>query len=173
MHTRTHTHSGAVCKLLKAKLLCAIIVLDKSVASCNNAVVPTEETPMANGSSNTTAKMCTCGREIRSFPHCPACGSFNVYAKNSNAIKLLVPDTGQGTGHPAEYLTARGFKCRRCSLEYHEAEACEAPRFESKSMAERRRVDAASTKVTAALQGTGGSREELLKQMFGKKEAKP
>lgn len=118
-------------------------------------------------------KLCTCGREVRPFPHCISCGSFNVYGKSTNSIRLLVPDTGQGTGNPAEYLTARGFKCRRCLTEFHEAEGCEAPKFESKSMAERRRVDAAGAKVATALEGAGGSREELLKQMFGKKEGKP
>lgn len=122
------------------------------------------------GSSET--KVCTCGREIHIFPHCPACGSFNVYAKSSNSIRLLVPDTGQSTGNPAEYLTARGFKCRRCSLEFHEAEACEAPRFDNRTMAEKRRKDEASTRVATALQAAGGDRKELLKQMFGKKEAK-
>ena len=121
-------------------------------------------------SNSGEAKVCTCGREMRSFPHCPACGSYNVYAKTSNSIKLIVPGTGLDC--PAEYLTARGYRCRRCSTEYHEAMPCEAPRCENKTMAERRRKDEASDKVAAALQAAGGSREELLKQMFGKKEGK-
>lgn len=131
-----------------------------------NKLYQREATPMA-------PRICTCGREIRPFPHCISCGSFNVYGKSTNSIRLQLPNTGQGTDVPAEYLTARGFKCRRCLTEFHEAEACEAPTFESKSMAQRRKVDEAGAKVSTALQEAGGSRQELLKQMFGKKEAKP
>lgn len=115
-------------------------------------------------------KHCTCGREQKANKHCPACGSASCYAKEANSIQLQLPNTGVDC--PAEFLTAMGYRCRKCGLNFHEAMPCEAPRFESKTMAERRRKEEASTRVATALQEAGGSREALLEQMFGKKEAK-
>jgi hypothetical protein len=37
-------------------------------------------------------------------------------------------------------------------------------------MAQKRKIDEAGAKLGTALQAAGGSREELLKQMFGKKQ---
>ena len=66
---------------------------------------------------------CTCGRPIGVVPHCPICGSSNVYAKDASSITL----TDKASG---ETYVARGFRCRRCSNSFNEAEQCEAPLLE-------------------------------------------
>lgn len=62
--------------------------------------------------------LCTCGREIRPSPHCPRCGSTNVYVRKSAAGYL---DT------PAGRVKAQGFCCRKCGIDFHEGFNCEAP----------------------------------------------
>jgi hypothetical protein len=45
---------------------------------------------------------------------------------------------------------------------------CEAPRFENKSMRERRTQDEREAKLAAALAEVGGDRKELLRRLLGK-----
>lgn len=84
--------------------------------------------------------LCRCGAPIR-YVHCPGCGSTNFYGKQSASID--VPLDGKRT-------TLRGFRCRRCDVEFVEGQPCEAPFFETETMRKRREKDEAHTRVATA-----------------------
>ncbi len=86
--------------------------------------------------------LCRCGAPIR-YVHCPGCGSTNFYSKD--AANITAPFDGVE-------ITLRGFRCRRCHIDFFDGQPCEAPFFETETMRKRREKDAAYSKVETAKQ---------------------
>ena len=63
-------------------------------------------------------ELCRCGRPITYKPHCPYCGSTFVMAKTASGAW-----TKNAKG---EQYWAKGFRCRRCTGEFNQADECNA-----------------------------------------------
>jgi len=119
---------------------------------------------MANQTSieEVNAELCRCGRPAKRV-HCPACGSLTMYGMPSLAERKTLPN-----GTEIEVMF---YRCRRCAHVFNDLEwmlQCEAPRFENKSMRERRVQEQREAKLAAALAEVGGDRKELLRRLLGK-----
>jgi len=68
---------------------------------------------------------CQCGRPVGPAPHCPTCGSTNVYSRDSSGWIPGEPIPGR----PGAYkvIQVRGFRCRRCRRDFNEMDRCYAP----------------------------------------------
>ncbi len=60
---------------------------------------------------------CQCGRETKPV-HCVSCGRLDVYAIQ-RASKVIELD--------GQKFLVKGFRCRKCGLEFDETSPCEAP----------------------------------------------
>ena len=85
---------------------------------------------------------CTCGRPIAP-QHCPGCGSTNLYARRANDTTYIAADN--------TVATARGFRCRRCGMDFNALVVCDLPRYETESMRQRRAQDAAKEATIKAM----------------------
>jgi len=93
-----------------------------------------------------TAEQCSCGR-LNTKPHCASCGRYDVAFQS----KLSREHTRLEEG---KHVHCDVFKCRVCGHVFDDWDwknQCEAPRFESKTMRERRIREDSSEKATALL----------------------
>lgn len=115
---------------------------------------------VAMRNQSTSLTLCQCGRPERPT-HCRNCGSTNLYGLVQATVVLE---------HEGQAIKVPGFRCRRCGTAFSEAQPCEAPFFESRSMAEHRKLDTAREAVGKAIEAAGG-KSEYIKQLLEKRRA--
>lgn len=104
-------------------------------------------------------EVCQCSRIyiFNSIPHCPNCGTSNVYAyASANSIRKLPND---------QQCKARGYRCRRCTLPFTDVDTflhCEA-QAPLESIKEVRLKEKADTALQrAGFEGIEDFREKVL-----------
>lgn len=100
---------------------------------------------------------CACCKRSVARPHCPGCGSVQVFALAPHA-------TGSLAGNIVETTM---FRCRRCRGAFSAITAltkCEAPTLTE--IARKKNSDEALEKAVKALRADGASRKELLEALF-------
>lgn len=113
------------------------------------------------------SEACRCERSymVSSVPHCPNCGSTNVYSYTKAGGLRVLPNGSE--------CRARGFRCRRCTLPFTDVDTflhCEAL-APQKTVVEQRKEDHA--KETMAKAGFANTEEFLQKlQEFREKGVK-
>lgn len=122
--------------------------------------MPVLETPLEE-------QACRCGRLKRKI-HCPMCGGYTILALGMNRVtKRVLPN-----GETKEFQT---FRCRRCSLVFDDLEwrlNCEAPRFETKNMKQRRLEENARGAFQDSIARHGGDQKAALRELFAKVKRK-
>jgi hypothetical protein len=108
---------------LSNKKVKQLLMLAKNQATSVERYVPPKDKP------------CHCGRQLYPIPHCPACGSSNIYALEKAAEYFKDGD---------KVMRSPGWKCRRCHLTFSYLTPCEAPPDEKLKSARKARMEDAA-----------------------------
>lgn len=111
---------------------------------------------------------CQCGRDNKPRPHCPACGSGNIYGRSNGDVVLVVANSEIATELGRDEILSFGYRCRRCRTDFHRYQECEAPRFDSRSMTDRRNEAEAQEKLASLMARHKGDRMAALTELVGR-----
>lgn len=93
---------------------------------------------------------CTCGRIARK-PHCPSCGSYDVYGRASKRDVIKIDPTD---GSPRRVST---FQCKRCRIFFDRDQMemeCHAPQYTTREIQKREQAALEKPIVAAQIEKT-------------------
>lgn len=114
-----------------------------------------------------TEELCRCGR-LKKKIHCPMCGGYSILGYGQKRdVERVLPN--------GDRIKCATFRCRRCCLEFDDLQwrvTCEAPKFETRTMRQRRTEELARTSFQDTIASHGGDRIAALRDLFAKVKPK-